>query len=933
MVEVFAQMDKITVAELATECSVKNQVVLAELKRLGLYVFSPTATIDVNFAETIRKKILSQREAEEVKALETERKKESEAAKKLEKKPAKKAVPPVEQPAPVEAPAARKTKKAVKVEKVVEVKLEEPPPKVSLAPRKGRKHYDREAAELVDQSPAKAPAETIPSEPVLEEAAPIIPAATAEPAIEAAEPWYKIPEAEPKPARLEAAPEEGLPAAPGAGTEAHPAASISEPPQVVEPAPEMAGSVETAAPASAAPPAGRAAEPMAHPGVVSKKIVVPKAKTKILMRTSTEKVVTPEITDRILKGLRDERSAVPRVAAPTRFIRKKKPGKSEIPERVAKVIELPRPPASPEDYKPIAITEGVTIKELAEKMDIKSKYIIQKLIFKGILASINQALDVEAAKEVCAEFGFRADVISFEQEAEAKQEVPDKPEDHVQRPPVVTIMGHVDHGKTSLLDAIRETNVTATEAGGITQHIGAYHVDIRGRSIVFLDTPGHEAFTMMRARGAQATDIVVLVVAADDGVMPQTIEAIHHAKAANVPIVVAINKIDKPGAQIDRVKQALSDQGLLAEDWGGDVVTVPVSAKQKTNLDLLLEMILLVADMKDLKANPKRLASGVVLEAKVDKGRGSVATVLVQNGILELGNSFVAGSVYGRVRALINDRGINIAAAGPSIPVEIQGLQDLPMAGDTFQVFEDAIKARQVAEYRKAKEREQFLRKSSRLSLQALYEQMREGAVKELPLIIKADVQGSVEVVTDMLNKLSTDKAKVKILHGGAGAVTETDVLLASASNAIVIGFNVRPERKAQELADSEGVEIRLYTVIYNLTNEIKAAMIGMLEYTTHEKYVGRAEVRDTFRVPKFGFIAGSYVLDGIIRRNAEARLLRDNAVIHEGKITSLRRFKDDVSEVKSGFECGIGFEHFSDVKVGDIIEAYIIEKVQPTSL
>lgn len=922
MVEVFAQMDKITVAELATECSVKNQVVLAELKRLGLYVFSPTATIDVNFAETIRKKILSQREAEEAKALEVERKKESEAAKKLDKKPAKKAAAPVEPQPPVEAPAPRKAKKAAKVEKVVEVKPEEPSAKVSLAPRKGRKHYDRELAGLVDQPvAANASAEAIPSEQILEESPSVIPTAPAE-AIETAAPPVTI-----------SAVGEGFPAPSVVEPEAPAAVLIPGHPQVVEPAPEMAGTVETAVPAGAAPPAGRTAEPTVHPGVVSKKIVVPKARTKILMRTSTEKVVTPEITDRILKGLRGERPAAPRAAVPTRFIRKKKPGKPEIPERVAKVIELPRPPASPEDFKPIAITEGVTIKELAEKMDIKSKYIIQKLISKGILASINQALDVEAAKEVCAEFGFRAGVISFEQEAEARQEVPDKPEDHVQRPPVVTIMGHVDHGKTSLLDAIRESNVTATEAGGITQHIGAYQVDIRGRSIVFLDTPGHEAFTMMRARGAQATDIVVLVVAADDGVMPQTIEAIHHAKAANVPIVVAINKIDKPGAQIDRVKQALSDQGLLAEDWGGDVVTVPVSAKQKTNLDLLLEMILLVADLKDLKANPKRLASGVVLEAKVDKGRGSVATVLVQNGTLELGNSFVAGSVYGRVRALVNDRGANIASAGPSIPVEIQGLQDLPLAGDTFQVFEDATKARQVAEYRQAKEREQLLGKSARLSLQALYEQMREGTVKELPLIIKADVQGSVEVVTDMLNKLSTDKAKVKILHSGAGAVTETDVLLASASNAIVIGFNVRPERKAQELADSEGVEIRLYTVIYSLTNEIKAAMIGMLEYTTHEKYVGRAEVRDTFRVPKFGFIAGSYVLDGVIRRNAEARLLRDNAVIHEGKIGSLRRFKDDVSEVKSGFECGIGFEHFSDVKVGDIIEAYIIERVQPTSL
>jgi translation initiation factor IF-2 len=594
---------------------------------------------------------------------------------------------------------------------------------------------------------------------------------------------------------------------------------------------------------------------------------------------------------------------------------------------------LPRPPASPEDFRPLTITEGVTIKELAEKMDIKSKYIIQKLISKGILASINQALNVEAAKEVCAEFGFRADVISFEQEAEAKQEIPDNPEDRLSRPPVVTIMGHVDHGKTSLLDVIRETNVTATEAGGITQHIGAYQVEIKGRSIVFLDTPGHEAFTMMRARGAQATDIVVLVVAADDGVMPQTIEAIHHARAANVPIVVAINKIDKPGAQIDRVKQALADQGLLSEDWGGEIVTVPVSAKQKTNIDLLLEMILLVADMKDFKANPKRLASGVVLEAKVDRGRGCVATVLVQNGTLSLGDSVVAGSVHGRVRGLTNDRGKSLNSAGPSIPVEIQGLQDVPMAGDVFQVFEDANKARQVVEYRKTKDREQTLTKTSRLSLQALFEQMREGAVKELPLIIKGDVQGSVEVIAEMLNKLGTEKAKVKILHSGAGAVTETDVLLASASNAIVIGFNVRPERKAQDLADAEGVEIRLYTVIYNLTNDIKAAMIGMLEHTSQEKYVGRAEVRDTFRVPKFGMIAGSYVLDGIIRRNSEARLLRDNAVIHEGKIGSLRRFKDDVSEVKSGFECGIGFEHFSDVKVGDIIEAYVIEKIQPTSL
>jgi translation initiation factor IF-2 len=926
-------MDKITVAELATECSVKNQVVLAELKRLGLYVFSPTATIDVNFAETIRKKILSQRDAEEAKSTEAGKRREAEA-KKSEKKAAKNPLThAIETHAQVEQPplVPRKAKKSIKIEKPPEVKPEEAAPKASLAPRKGRKHYDRESAELIDQAAVKLeekPFEetstveefpfTEPPAPQTMEPAPITEYA---PAVDGT-PIVESPPIQEETAQA-AAPEEIL---------LEPA---PEPPQVVKPSPEP---IEAKQPAPPVPTReARPTEHPTHPGVVNKKIIIPKTKTKILMRTSTEKVVTPEISDRILKGIHDRpvaaRPAAFRPGTPSRFVRKKRPDRPEFTERTAKVIDLPRPPASPEDYKPIAITEGVTIKELAEKMDIKSKYIIQKLISKGILASINQALDVEAAKEVCAGFGFRADVISFEQEAEAKQEAPDKPEDHVSRPPVVTIMGHVDHGKTSLLDTIRETNVTATEAGGITQHIGAYQVEIKNRSIVFLDTPGHEAFTMMRARGAQATDIVVLVVAADDGVMPQTIEAIHHAKAANVPIIVAINKIDKPGAQIDRVKQALADQGLLAEDWGGDIVTVSVSAKQKTNIDLLLEMILLVADMKDLKANPKRLASGVVLEAKVDRGRGCVATVLVQNGTLGLGASLVAGSVHGKIRALINDRGVTISSAGPSIPVEIQGLQDLPLAGDIFQVFEDANKARQVAEYRQAKEREASLQKTSRLSLQALFEQMRAGTVKELPLIVKADVQGSVEVVTEMLNKLSTEKAKVKILHGGAGAITETDVLLASASNAIVIGFNVRPERKTQDLADSEGVEIRLYTVIYNLTNEIKAAMIGMLEHTSQEKYVGRAEVRDTFRVPKFGLIAGSYVLDGVIKRNSEARLLRDNAVIHEGKISSLRRFKDDISEVKSGFECGIGFEHYSDVKVGDIIEVYIIEKIQPTSL
>ena len=922
-------MERITVAELATECSVKNQVVLGELKRLGLYVSSPTATIDESFASTIRKKILAEREAAEVQAAEAEKKKEAKEAKeakkakkaqKAAKQDQKKAAPKkttrtakakkVEEvekreaaaPAPRKAakPAAKSAPKSRKAKAAEPAAVEEALPKPSLRPRKGRKHYDRSTNELVDV----AAAVPLPVDVPAEEAVPMVaemPQGTQETAVPTTglpEPVKVDPIAVPPP----------------------PAPSLLE----VKSAGQILPSAEKAVAEERPARVAASAKP------ATKKIVVPKARTRVLMRTSTEKVVTPEVSNRLMRGLRDD-AARARPGQPSRAIRKKKlPRAGSLPPKVA---DIPQPPLSPEDFKPLAISEGVTLKELAEKMDIKSKYIIQKLITKGIFAAINQTVDVEVAKEVCAEFGFNADVISFEQEVEARQEVVDDPGDHVSRSPVVTIMGHVDHGKTSLLDAIRESNVTAKEAGGITQHIGAYHVDVNDRSVVFLDTPGHEAFTLMRARGAQVTDIVVLVVAADDGVMPQTIEAIHHAKAANVPILVAINKIDRPDAQPDRVKQSLSDQGLVAEDWGGDVVMVPVSATARTNLELLLEMILLVADIKELKANPKRLASGVVLEAKVDTGRGRVATVLVQNGTLGVGNPFVAGAVHGRVRALIDDRGRGTTEAGPSTPVEIQGLQELPQAGDIFQVFGDAAKARQVAEYRQQRVREKSLRHSARLTLDALYEQLSEGKVKELPLIVRADVQGSVEVVADMLNKLSTEKVKVRILHSGAGTVTETDVLFATASNAIIIAFNVRPEPKVQDLADTEGVEIRPYTVVYNVSEDITNAMIGMLEHTSHEKYMGRAEVRDTFKVPKLGSIAGSYILDGIMRRHADIRLLRDNVVIHEGRIVSLRRFKDDVTEVKSGFECGIGFESFSDIKAGDIIEAYTIEKVKPTSL
>jgi translation initiation factor IF-2 len=578
----------------------------------------------------------------------------------------------------------------------------------------------------------------------------------------------------------------------------------------------------------------------------------------------------------------------------------------------------------------ITISEGITVKELSEKLDVKAALVMKKLMDRSIFATINQTLDSKLATEVAREFGASTATVSYEEEAMQVVDEAEDTKDLQRRAPVVTIMGHVDHGKTSLLDAIREANVAAREAGGITQHIGAYQVEMKGKKIVFIDTPGHEAFTRMRARGAKVTDIVVLVVAADDGVMPQTKEAIAHARDAKVPIVVAINKIDRPDAQPERIKQQLNDNGLLAEDWGGDVVMVPVSAKTHENLDLLLEMILLVAEMLDLKANPSRPAMGTVIEAQLDRGRGPVATVLVRNGTLAVGDFFICGAVFGKVRAMQNDRGGQIRKAEPSTPVEVLGLDSLPEAGDDFQVVTDTAKAKQIVQFRDQKLREQTLAKSSRLTLEQLHKQMEAGEVKELPIIIKTDVGGSAEVLTETLQKLSNDKVKVRVIHSGVGAINESDVLLASASNAIIIGFSVRPERNAAALAEQEKVDVRLHTIIYNLTDEIKLAMSGLLSPVYKEVYRGKAEVRDTFRITKVGNVAGCMVLDGVITRDSEVRLLRDNVVVHTGKIGSLRRFKDDVSEVKSGMECGITLENFGDVKQGDVIEAFKTERVQP---
>jgi translation initiation factor IF-2 len=588
-------------------------------------------------------------------------------------------------------------------------------------------------------------------------------------------------------------------------------------------------------------------------------------------------------------------------------------------------------PAEPVKREPreVTVTEGITVRELAEKLDVRAKELLKTLLDRGVFASINQALDVATATSLAEAFSGIVKVVSFEEQIVEEEKVKEtRTGNEVPRAPVVTVMGHVDHGKTSLLDAIRHEDVAAGEAGGITQHIGAYEAHANGKRIVFIDTPGHEAFTRMRGRGAKITDIVVLVVGADDGMMPQTEEAISHARAANVPIIVAINKIDKPDAQPERVKRQLSDKGLMPEEWGGDTVMVEVSAKTKKNIDKLLEMILLVGDLRELKADPGIPASGTVLESRVDKGRGPVATVLVQNGTLHVGDVFIVGAVYGKVRAMFDDHGAAIKQAGPATPVEVLGLQGVPDAGDQFQVADEA-KARHIVEYRQGKQRDASLAKSAsgRLTLDQLHEQLRAGEVKELPVVVKADVQGSVEVLNEMMPRLSTDLVKLKVLHASVGAVNESDVLLASTSGAVIVAFNVKPERKAQDLAQRENVEIRSYSIIYELLDEMTKAMQGLLSPIIKEHHLGRAQVRDTFKVKGVGTIAGCSVLEGVMKRDAEVRVNREGAVVFTGKINSLKRFKEDVKEVRTGFECGVGIANFADVKVGDLLECFTIEK------
>jgi len=605
---------------------------------------------------------------------------------------------------------------------------------------------------------------------------------------------------------------------------------------------------------------------------------------------------------------------------------KKDKKETEVDTKAQKPSTLP-PKAS---KRKIHIYETIQVGELAQRMGVKVPEVIKKLMELGIMATANQSIDYEAAALIAADFGYEVekravaeDLLDMVEKIEGGEPQP--------RPPVVTVMGHVDHGKTSLLDAIRKADVASKEAGGITQHIGAYTVSLpSGKEVVFLDTPGHEAFTAMRARGAKVTDIVILVVAADDGVMAQTKEAIDHANAAGVPIIVAINKIDKPEANPERVKRELAELGLIPEEWGGDTIFCEISAKKKIGIEDLLEMLALQAEVLELKADPNRPAKGNVIEAKLDKGRGPVATVLIKEGTLHVGDAIVCGLHYGKIRAMINDKGKRIKEAGPSMPVEIQGLSGVPNAGDEFVVLPDEKKAREVAEYRQRKEREAALAKTTKISLDSIFEKMQESELKELNIVLKTDVQGSLEALKESLKKLSTKDIKVNIVRGGIGAISESDILLASASDAIVIGFNVRPTPQAKSVAEKEHVDVRFYNVIYQAIDDVKNAMVGLLEPVYEEEILGKAEVRQTFRVPKVGTVAGCFVLEGVIRRNAEARLLRDNVVVYTGKIASLRRFKDDVKEVQAGYECGIGLEKFNDIKVGDVIEAFIMKEVKP---
>ena len=896
---------KIRIYDLAKELKLDTKRLIEEVRREGVDVSVPSNSVSKELAEKIRNKYFPKKETTVKRAI----------------KVVKKAARPVEEVA------------AAEPEPPVLAEPEPQPEPVAAQPE-------------VEPAPAK-PARPVVATKLLKK----LPAATRAEAPEPIESDQELP------FLTEVVEDEDLPAALVA-----PSATTPEPVQV----PGTSHQIRVMRPTAAALNAGirpgeRAPTPVLPPPVTPKERAERSGRVRernSLTRTERQgtpgETATPQTTYIPPPDAGRRRSR----RAPVRGGRKTAEGKGgrfdkgdfippprtlSLEDRIAGRMDA----SVPGELKPARLVEGSTVKEFAEKLGIKPKDVVALLLQRGVFATINQPLNDDVATDLGKRFGYDVAFVPFE-EMVAEEEfeeliAADADEVELPRAPVVTVMGHVDHGKTSLLDGIRATDVAGGEAGGITQHIGAYSVQVPNpenkaetRRVVFLDTPGHEAFTMMRARGAKATDIVVLVVAADDGVMPQTIEAIEHSRAAKVPIIVAINKIDKPDANPDRVKQELAQQGLSPVEWGGETEMVPVSAKKRQNIDTLLETILLSSDILNLRASPTRLASGVVLEAKLDRGRGPVATVLVQQGTLRTHDPFIVGQISGKVRAMFNDRGEAITEAIPATPVEVLGLQGVPQAGESFQVVADIGKAQQISQHRQMLSRQAALLQTTKRGIEAL----GESEVKELLVVIKADVQGSVEVLKSTLQKLSTERVKVKVIRSGVGAITESDVLLASATQAgssssavVIIGFNVRPESRAGELAKQEAVDIRLHSIIYKVEEEIRAAMIGMLEAIEREKIIGKADVREVFKVPRVGAVAGSMVIDGNIRRNARARLIRDSVVTWEGNIISLRRFKDDVSEVREGFECGIGLENFNDIKVGDQIEAYIVEKVAATEL
>ncbi len=872
-------MSKVRVYELAKEFGIENKEFIAKLKTLGIAVKSHSSTLEDSEVERVRREFAAKGEKEVVE----KRVKSTVIRRRAVRLPAEEAAEAEEAAAPEAAPE-------VPGEQVEPVAKEE-------RVEKGERVEKREAAEKVEKAEK-------PAEPKAEEPAAAPPAVEKPSAKEELPPPKKEPDLSrqatiirrPEPVEKKEGPRP--PAAMTPQTQIRkPAGPAPAPPRGQAP---PAGPADArGAVAAADKKGGKKAVEVVMDGVAAKK----KSMIKQVIDKKDKRVRLREVEEEESPRWKGDRKAA--------VVRMKK-------------TEITTPKAI---KRRIRISEAIRVGELAKQMGVRASDVINKLLGLGMMVTINQSIDVDAASLIAAEFGYQVEAVTAEYD-ELLQRVEAEPRNLKPRAPVVTVMGHVDHGKTSLLDAIRQTNVIEGEAGGITQAIGAYHVHVKDRDIVFLDTPGHEAFTAMRARGAKVTDIVVLVVAADDGVMEQTVEAINHSRSAGVPIIVAVNKIDKPNATPDRIKQELAQHNLVPEDWGGDALFADISAKKKIGIENLLELILLQADVLELKADPDRPARGIIIEAKLDKGRGPVATVLIQEGTLREGDAFSAKTEYGRVRAMINDQGQRVKEAGPSMPVEVIGFSSVPQAGAEFIGVEDEKKARSISEYWIRKEREKELAASSKITLEQLYQRIKEGA-KELNVILKADVQGSLEALTEALNKLSTDEIKLKLIHSSTGAITETDVMLASASDAIILGFKVRPDARVVEIAEKEGVEIKLYDVIYNAINDVRAAMEGLLEPEFKEVVQGRAEVRETFRIIKVGTVAGCYVTDGKIPRSASVKLVRDGVVVYDGKIASLRRFKDDAKEVSAGMECGLGIEGYNDIRVGDVIEAYITEQIE----